>query len=388
MKKEADLCLKRVKQLDTLLQQQTEKENNIDNAGKNTNISLPSDPTPSSLSKSDQQEAEMREQILKCRVVPNPKYTWSDIKGLNLVKEIFQHVILIPLEDPEVLRKSTKFPRNILLFGPPGCGKTLLIQVLAAMVDIPLFSISASTLNSKWHGESQKMVRVLYETAWKFSPSIIFIDEFDGVFGTPKKGRYNIESPTSQVSIQIQKELQQFMDGMFTPSFNPTVTIVATNNPDQIQPAQLRRFDRVLYIAPPSEKTIIHLLTHYLRDIPHQMTPEDISFMARSLRFHTPDEVNNICASAYLRSLTTPSDAGSLPPPRKVTKYDFLNVKTDTPAILRFKDLDGVNLSKFRSFNNKFGNPQLNYSKHASELPRYSFEDKNPPWGRRSKNFT
>ena len=380
LEQELKLCLHRIAQLKHLDQKKM-----VSSSTTNLLVETPS--------KDDQQTEDLRELLLKCRIPPNPKYSWNNIIGLDLVKEIFEQVIIFPLNNPHVLETSFSYPRNILLFGPPGCGKTLLIKALANLVDIPLFSISASTLLSKWHGESQKMVRALYETAWEFSPSIIFIDEFDGVFGSPSNDPSSTSnSPASHITVQLQKELQQFMDGMFTPSINHTVTIVATNNPKQIQPAQLRRFDRVLYIAPPSEKIITHLLTHYLRDISHSFDSEKLEFLAYALHYHTPDEIQKICASAYFLSLTTstnvffPSirDVKTVFPPREVNRDDFNNIMKDTPAILKVLHPRGSSLSKFTSFNRESGNPQINYPKHPCEkLVRNDFI--NDSWMARSK---
>ncbi len=140
-------------------------------------------------------------------VTPNPNLTWADIIGLDQVVEELQKLIFLPLQRTELLQGNITTPRTVLLFGPPGCGKTHLVRVLASQVNVPVYSISAATLLSKWMGESQKMVHAYYQAAWANSPSIVFIDEFDGLFGSPSHASSGSEASTT--AIQIQKELQQ-----------------------------------------------------------------------------------------------------------------------------------------------------------------------------------
>ncbi|MFX0173754.1 MAG: AAA family ATPase [Candidatus Hodarchaeota archaeon] len=168
---EVRLCLDRIKQLKPCLMKSIQSSNQP----------IVSNTT----SKDDQQYAELRERILRCRITSDPNLSWNDIIGLDEVIHQIRETIILLLQHPEILQSSIKPSRSILLFGPPGCGKTRLIQVLAAEITpITVFHVSTGTILSKWHGESQKNIRVLYETAWEYAPSIIFIDEFDGIFGS------------------------------------------------------------------------------------------------------------------------------------------------------------------------------------------------------------
>ncbi|MHA2248293.1 MAG: AAA family ATPase [Candidatus Hodarchaeales archaeon] len=349
---EIRLCLQRIKQLKPSLIDST-------HSSKKTKESIPK-------LKEDKQYVEMRERVLRCRITPDPNLSWNDIIGLEEVIHHIHETVTYPLQNPDILRCSLKPPRAILLFGPPGCGKTHIIRVLAAQVKIPIFHISAGTLLSKWHGESQKMIRIVYETAWEHAPSIIFIDEFDGIFGSlgksPRGG-----SEDSRIAIQIQKELQQFMDGLFTPPVNETVTIVATNYPWHLQMAQLRRFDRILYVHPPSARSILAMLNRFLSSVPHILNENELDWLSYELQGYTPDEIHRICTAAYFQisnRLKTFKKIYKDKPQRKLAIGDFLHCLKQNPVlkpILRFKECRGVGTIPFRAWNRQFGVPPIDY---------------------------
>jgi ATP-dependent 26S proteasome regulatory subunit len=126
---EARLCINRLKQLNTSLGQTS--TNNLQTR-----------------SKQSAQPDSLKQIILQSRIIPNPNLSWSDIIGLDQAVAELQKVVFLPLQRPEILQGNIKAPRTVLLFGPPGCGKTHLIRVLASQVDIPLYSVSAATHNS------------------------------------------------------------------------------------------------------------------------------------------------------------------------------------------------------------------------------------------------
>ena len=358
---EVKICLLRVKQLTPYLINSTKTSK--------------SSPVTGVTSKDELEQAELRERVLKNLITPDPTLSWDDIIGLDKAVHHIRETVVIPLIHPEILQSSIKASRAVLMFGPPGCGKTHIMKVIAAEIDVPIFHITAGTLLSKWHGESQKMIRAVYETAWEYAPSIIFIDEFDSIFGTstsPVRGH----SEDSRMAIQLQEELQQFMDGLFTPTVNETVTIVATNNPFHLTLAQLRRFDRILSIGPPSPAAIFRMLNHFLRKVSHTLTPRYLKYLAYELNGYTPDEIRKVCSNAYYRTFNTSEKN----PPRKLTFEDFkFCLQEEKPIlkpILRFKKQAGVSTHLFREWNKRFGLPPIEYAIQHYDQP---FKDWEPP---------
>ena len=206
------------------------------------------------------------------------------------------------------------------------------------------------------------MIHALYQVAWEEAPSIIFIDEFDGLFGGRKDPMGNYQAdPTA---VQIQKELQQFMDGPYTPKPNNVVTIAATNFPWLIQPAQIRRFDRRLYIPPLSPEAIHQLLLYLLDGVPHTLGIYELQYIAHQLRMYTPSEVRQVCeltrGLAY-RDHDSPHPTQPLQSPRSLTLDDFLECIDMLRPLLLKRGLEGVGTLQFRDWNDNYGLPPIFY---------------------------
>ncbi|MHA2374482.1 MAG: AAA family ATPase [Candidatus Thorarchaeota archaeon] len=354
----ARLCINRAKQLRLVLQQGPEKDASLN---PNNCRSYPSSFPSNSKEKVQQQDLEAI--IRASQVKPDRSYSWDDIIGLEAVKAHLQEVVYLPLDRAEILEGSYPSPRSVLLFGPPGCGKTHLVRVLAAQVDIPVFNITASSLLSKWHGESEKMIRTLFQVAWEESPSIIFIDEFDGMFGGSVDSFGN--SHSSEMAVKLQKELQRYMDGLETPSGMHTITIAATNFPWSIQPAQIRRFTRRLYVAPPSDRVILHMLTRFCKEVPNELSPSDLDSFVPKFHMFTPSEIHSVFEAARMRTYDliklSPTSYHKRFTPRLVTYYDLEKCASMVNPLLHLHGTMGVGTIDFRYWNDDFGYPSIYY---------------------------
>ncbi len=193
--------------------------------------------------------------------VPNVK--WDDIGGLENAKQELKEVVEWPLKYPAVFsRLNTKPPKGILLFGPPGTGKTMLVKAVANVTEANFISIKGPELLSKWVGESEKAVREIFRKAKQAAPCIIFLDELDSI--APVRGA----GFDSHVTERVVSQLLTAMDGL--EELKEVIIIAATNRPDMVDPALLRpgRLDRLIYIQPPDEEEREKIFDVHLRGKP------------------------------------------------------------------------------------------------------------------------
>ena len=132
----------------------------------------------------------MREALQESILENNPNVKWDDIKGLSEVKKILNETIVLPAMRPDIFSGLYAPSKGILLYGPPGTGKTLLAKAVATECNSTFFSISASTLMSKWMGEGEKMMKVLFALALEKAPCVIFFDEIDSIMGARGGGEH------------------------------------------------------------------------------------------------------------------------------------------------------------------------------------------------------
>ncbi|MEM5878634.1 MAG: CDC48 family AAA ATPase, partial [Candidatus Aenigmatarchaeota archaeon] len=200
----------------------------------------------------------MREVLIE---VPNVK--WSDIGGMDDIKNELKESIEWPLKMPEKFKKIGITPaRGILLYGPPGCGKTLLAKAVATESNANFISVKGPELLSKWVGESEKHIRELFRRAKQVAPAIIFFDEIDAL--APKRGRSASDTASEKIVSQLLTEMSGIED------LDGVVVIAATNRPDMVDPALLRpgRFDKQILVMPPDEKTRLKILEIKTKKMP------------------------------------------------------------------------------------------------------------------------
>jgi transitional endoplasmic reticulum ATPase len=193
-----------------------------------------------------------------------PTVHWDDIGDLEEVKQELKEAVEWPIKNPEIFKKmGIKPPKGILLYGPPGCGKTLLAKAVATESEANFISIKGPEVLSKWVGESEKAVREVFRKARMAAPAVIFFDEIDAL--VPRRGMgYGDSGVTERVISQLLTEI----DGIAT--LEDVVVLAATNRPDLLDPAILRpgRFDRLIYVPEPNEDGRLAIFKIHTRDMP------------------------------------------------------------------------------------------------------------------------
>ena len=226
-------------------------------------------------------------QILNDIVVRGDEVHWDDIAGLEGAKKALKEAVVYPFLRPDLFSGLREPARGMLLFGPPGTGKTMLARAVATESKSTFFSVSASTLTSKWHGESEKLVRALFGLAKALAPSIIFVDEIDSLLSARSSGTENEASRRSKTEFLIQwSDLQRAAAGREQGKDNKKIgdasrvlVLAATNMPWDIDEAARRRFVRRQYIPLPEhgvrEQQIRKLLSHQV----YELSDEDIEVL-------------------------------------------------------------------------------------------------------------
>lgn len=241
-----------------------------------------------------------------------PTTRWEDIGGLEAVKEDLKEAVEWPLNTPEIfVRLGIKPPKGILLFGPPGCGKTLLAKAVATESAANFITVKGPEVFSKWVGESEKAIREVFRKARMAAPAIIFFDEIDSL--VPRRGAGFSDSGASE---RVISQLLTEMDGMV--SLEDIVIIAATNRPDIVDPAILRpgRFDRLIYVPEPDEKSRVQIFKLYTKDMPLAKNVDTASLAALA-KNHSGADISALCREAGMFALKKDINA------KEVTLSDF-----------------------------------------------------------------
>jgi transitional endoplasmic reticulum ATPase len=191
------------------------------------------------------------------------KLTLADVGDMAEVKEVLTESVLWPLSYPDAFaRLGVQPPRGVLLYGPPGCGKTFLVKAIAGTGKANVLAVKGAELLSKWVGESERAVRELFRRAREAAPTLVFLDEVDAL--APVRGQASDGGTTDRVVAALLTEL----DGV--ESLRNVVVIGATNRPDLVDPAMLRpgRLERLVYVPPPDADARAEILRAAAKDVP------------------------------------------------------------------------------------------------------------------------
>ncbi len=227
-----------------------------------------------------------------------PTIHWTDIGGLNEAKQELIEAVEWPLKNDEVFtRLGIRPPKGILLYGPPGCGKTLLAKAVSTESEANFITIKGPEVFSKWVGESEKAIREVFRKGRMAAPAVIFFDEIDSL--VPRRG---MGFGDSRVTERVISQLLTEMDGVLT--LQDVVVIAATNRPDIVDPAVLRpgRFDRLIYVSEPDEKSRLEIFKIYTKDMP---LASDVSIeqLTATTRYYSGADIEALCREAAMVTL-------------------------------------------------------------------------------------
>ncbi|NXN96211.1 KATL2 protein, partial [Rhinopomastus cyanomelas] len=305
--------------------------------------------------------SEMRELamvISKDIYLHNPNVKWDDIIGLDAAKRLVKEAVVYPIKYPQLFTGILSPWKGLLLYGPPGTGKTLLAKAVATECNTTFFNISASTIVSKWRGDSEKLVRVLFELARYHAPSTIFLDELESVMsqrGTAAGGEH-------EGSRRMKTELLVQMDGLAR-SDDLVFVLAASNLPWELDSAMLRRLEKRILVDLPSEEARRAMIQHWLPALINSggvelRTALDYSLLSHETDGYSGSDIKLVCKEAAMRPVRKIFDAlenhhpGSsrLPMIRldTITTVDFLDAITHTKPSVK-------NLSrKYRAWQREF----------------------------------
>jgi katanin p60 ATPase-containing subunit A1 len=240
-----------------------------------------------------------------------PQVKWDSIAGLEQAKSLLEEAVVLPLVMPDYFQGIRRPWKGILMFGPPGTGKTMLAKAVATQCDTSFFNVSASTMASKYRGDSEKLVRLLFEMARFYAPTTIFFDEIDALGS--KRG----EASEHEASRRVKAELLVQMDGVAsnvhskdpaedidaaTEKPRQVMVLAATNRPWDLDEALRRRLEKRIYIPLPEPAGRQQLFEISFRDV--KTTPDvQIDDLVRRTEGYSGADVTSVCREAAMMGL-------------------------------------------------------------------------------------
>lgn len=268
-------------------------------------------------------EPKMIELIMHEIIDHGPPVNWDDIAGVEFAKATIKEIVVWPMLRPDIFTGLRGPPKGILLFGPPGTGKTLIGKCIASQSGATFFSISASSLTSKWVGEGEKMVRALFAVARCQQPAVIFIDEIDSLLSQRGDGEH-------ESSRRIKTEFLVQLDGATTSSEDRILVVGATNRPQEIDEAARRRLVKRLYIPLPDASARRQIVSCLMSKEHCSLTEEQVDMIVQKSEGFSGADMTQLCREA------------SLGPIRSLQSVDITTITPDQVRCIVFQDFDNA----------------------------------------------
>ncbi|TCD71423.1 Vacuolar protein sorting-associated protein 4 [Steccherinum ochraceum] len=241
----------------------------------------------------DPEVKKLRANLANAIVAEKPNVKWDDVAGLEQAKESLKEAVILPIKFPHLFTGKRTPWRGILLYGPPGTGKSYLAKAVATEAKGTFFSVSSSDLVSKWQGDSERLVKQLFEMARENKPAIIFIDEVDSLAGTRNESE-------SEGSRRIKTEFLVQMNGV---GHDDTGVLVlgATNIPWQLDNAIKRRFEKRIYIPLPGPEARRRMFQLHVGDTPCELTQKDYRLLGDQTDGYSGSDISIVVRDALMQ---------------------------------------------------------------------------------------
>jgi vacuolar protein-sorting-associated protein 4 len=296
------------------------------------------------------EEQELIDSISGTILTESPNVKWIDIAGLEDCKQSLREAIVLPIMKPELFTGARKPWSGILLFGPPGCGKTLLAKAAATECKATFFSVSSADMLSKWLGESEKLISSLFKVARIKTPSLIFMDEIDSV--ATKRGEGHEGGGERRVKTQLLSEIQ----GMKSTHDKPLLVLGATNRPWDIDTAMLSRFEKKVYVPLPDMPARAGIFKIHTAGINSDLTDEDYIELAVRSEGYSGRDISNVCREVIMIPIRELDMGGLLENSDKEVVVRDIALKDFIKTLKKVKPMTtGRELNKYEDWAEEYG---------------------------------
>jgi vacuolar protein-sorting-associated protein 4 len=269
----------------------------------------------------DQEQKELQEDIDSMIIKEKPDVKWEDVADLEEAKQALRESVILPLLRPDLFTGARRPWKGVLLFGPPGCGKTLIAKAVANEAGCTFFNADAASLVSKWLGESERLVKNLFTSARKEQPAIVFMDEVDAL--TAERGADQVGGER-----RLKTQFLIEMDGMKSKKGDHIVVLGATNRPWDLDAAFRRRFERRILVPMPEFEARVRIFEIHTKGI--EMAPDvDFNLLGEQTQEYAGSDIALICREASLEPIRELDASGAIRDKevmaRPVHMQDFLD---------------------------------------------------------------
>ncbi|CAD8050174.1 unnamed protein product [Paramecium primaurelia] len=236
------------------------------------------------------------QQIIETSMIRKIDISFEEIIGLEHIKNQLEETIILPNLRPDIYTGIRAPPKGILFYGPPGNGKTLLAKAVANQIKCCFFNISASTLVQKHIGEGEKLMKALFDVAFQLQPSVIFIDEIDSILSKRSQNEH-------EASRRLKTEFLISFDGIQSSDQDRVFLIAATNRPQDIDDAVLRRFTVKILIDQPEYKARVEMVKSLMSKVKNNLTDQQLNYIAEKLKGYSASDIKAVVKEACMTPL-------------------------------------------------------------------------------------